>query len=66
MKITTALKKASGISMSVPVGMFVTGTFTDPSVRPDIKSIAEQPAVKKAAKQLAPAAEKLLKGLFKK
>lgn len=66
MKITTALKKASGISMSVPVGMFVTGTFSDPSVKPDLKSIAEQPAVKKAAQQLAPAAEKLLKGLFKK
>ena len=66
MKITTALKKASGISMSVPVGMFVTGTFADPSVKPDIKSIAEQPAVKKAAEKLAPAAEKLLKGLFKK
>lgn len=66
MKINAALKKASGVSMSAPVGMFVTGTFTEPSVKLDIKSIAEQPAVKKAVEKLAPGAEKLLKGLFKK
>ncbi|HCC49013.1 MAG TPA: hypothetical protein DEQ38_12995 [Elusimicrobia bacterium] len=66
MKISTALKKASGISMSVPAGMLVKGTFSDPQVKLDVKSVAEQPAVKKALDKLAPGANKLLKGLFKK
>lgn len=66
MKISTALKKASGISMSVPAGMLVKGTFSDPQVKLDVKSVAEQPAVKKALEKLAPGANKLLKGLFKK
>ncbi|MDD2804167.1 MAG: AsmA-like C-terminal region-containing protein [Elusimicrobiales bacterium] len=66
MKITTTLKKASGITMSAPVGMLVKGTVTDPQVKLDVKSIAEQPAVKKALDKLAPGADKLLKGLFKK
>lgn len=66
MRLSVAMKRASGISMSVPVGLFVKGPFSDPSVRPDAKSIAQQPAVKKAVESLAPKAEKLLKGLFKK
>ena len=66
MKINTELKQASGITMSAPVAMTVKGTFTDPSVKADIKSIIEQPAVKKALDKLAPDASKLLKGLFKK
>lgn len=66
MKINTALREASGIKMSAPVGMFVKGTFSQPSVKADIKSIAGQPAVKKAVEKLAPAADKLLKNLFKK
>jgi len=66
MKILTALKKASGITLSAPVGMLVKGTFADPQVKLDVKSIAEQPAVKKALDKLAPGADKLLKGLFKK
>jgi hypothetical protein len=66
MKINTTLKKASGISMSAPVGMAVKGTMTDPQVKVDFKSVAEQPAVKKALDKLAPGASKLLKGLFKK
>ncbi|OGR80726.1 MAG: hypothetical protein A2X32_09285 [Elusimicrobia bacterium GWC2_64_44] len=66
MKILTTLKRASGVTMSAPVGMLVKGTFTDPQVKLDVKSIAEQPAVKKALDKLAPGADKLLKGLFKK
>ena len=66
MKINTTLKEGSGIRMSAPVGMYVRGTFTEPSMKVDMKSIAEQPAVKKAVQKLAPAADKLLKGLFKK
>ncbi|HAN04575.1 MAG: hypothetical protein A2X29_05170 [Elusimicrobia bacterium GWA2_64_40] len=66
MRLSVAMKRASGISMSVPVGLFVKGTFADPAVKPDVKSIAEQPAVKKAVERLAPKAEKLLKGLFNK
>lgn len=66
MKINTTLKEASGIRMSAPVGMLVKGTFSDPSVKADMKSIAEQPAVKKALDKLSPGASKLLKGLFKK
>lgn len=66
MKIATRLKRGSGVSMSVPASMFVKGTFDAPEVKLDVKSIAEQPAVKKAVEKLAPGAEKLLKGLFKK
>lgn len=66
MKINTTLREASGIKMSAPVGMIVKGTFSEPSVKADLKSIAEQPAVKKAVNKLAPAADKLLKNLFKK
>lgn len=66
MRIDTTLREASGIKMSAPVGMFVKGTFSEPSVKADIKSIAEQPAVKKAVEKLAPKADKLLKNLFKK
>jgi hypothetical protein len=66
MKINTTMKAGSGIGASGPIGMLVTGTFTDPSVKPDIKSIVEQPAVKKAIDKLVPNASKLLKGLFKK
>jgi|GEM_PF-1331141 len=66
MKISTTLKQASGISMSAPVGMLVKGTMTDPQVKLDLKSITEQPAIKKALDKLAPKASDLLKGLFKK
>ncbi len=66
MKINTTLKEGSGIRMSAPVGMYVKGTFAEPSVKADMKSLAEQPAIKKAVNKLAPAADKLLKGLFKK
>ncbi|HAT72103.1 MAG TPA: hypothetical protein DCS63_04735 [Elusimicrobia bacterium] len=66
MRINTELKQASGITLGAPVGMLVKGTFADPSVKPDIKSIAEQPAVKKALDKLVPEGSKLLKNLFKK
>ncbi len=62
LKINTRLKQASGITLSAPVGMTVKGTFDNPSVKADIKSIMEQPAVRKNIKN----AEKLLKSLFKK
>jgi len=65
MKINTTLKEGSGIRMSAPVGMLVKGTFSEPSVKADMASIAEQPAVKKALQKLAPGADKLLKNLFK-
>ncbi len=66
MRIETKLKAASGVRMSAPVALLVKGTFDDPAVTPDIKSITEQPAVKKAVEKLAPKAEQLLRGLFKK
>lgn len=66
MKIGALLKKASGVSMSAPVSMLVKGTFADPQVKLDMASVIEQPAVKKALDKLAPNADKLLKGLFKK
>jgi len=66
MKINTQLKQASGITMSAPLAMTVKGTFSNPSVKADIKSLAEQPAVKKALDKAIPGASKLLKGLFKK
>ncbi len=66
MRINTTLKAASGVRMSAPLGMLVKGTFADPSVKPDLRSITEQPAVKKAIDKLAPGASKFLKGLFKK
>ncbi len=66
MKISTRLKEASGIRMTAPIGILVKGTMTAPEVKADMKSIAEQPAVKKALDKIAPGASKLLKGLFKK
>lgn len=66
MRINTELKRASGISMNAPLAMTVKGPFSDPSVKADIKSIAEQPAVKKAIDKLVPDGAKLLKNLFKK
>lgn len=66
MKISTTLKAASGVRMSAPLGMLVKGTLGDPEVKADLKSIAEQPAVKKAIDKLVPNGSKLLKGLFKK
>jgi len=66
MKINTTMKEGSGMKMSEPVGMLVKGTFADPSVKPDLKSIAEQPVVKKAIEKALPGASKFLKGLFKK
>jgi len=52
LKISTKLKKASGISLSAPVAMTVKGTFNDPSVKADVKSIIEQPAIKKGVENL--------------
>ncbi|MBI4655312.1 MAG: AsmA family protein [Elusimicrobia bacterium] len=62
LKINTTLLKASGISMSAPVGMYVKGTFSNPSVKLDVKSVIEQPAVKKTIVQ---GLEKLLERLKK-
>lgn len=66
MRISIKLKKASGISMSVPVRLIIKGTFDAPSVKVDMKSILEQPVVKKSLKNLAEQGSKLLEGLFKK
>jgi hypothetical protein len=66
MKVNTLLKQSTGIKMTVPVTMLVKGTFDNPSVKADIKSIAEQPAVKKALDRVIPNGSKLLKGLLKK
>lgn len=66
MRVETRMKKASGVTMTAPVAFTVKGTFDSPSVKPDIRSIAAQPAVQKAAEKLAPGAAKLLKGLLGK
>jgi len=57
-RISTKLHKQSGISMSTAMDLLVTGTLTDPKVKPDVKSIIKQPAIKKAI-------DKNLKKLFK-
>ncbi len=66
LRVATTLKKGSGVTLGAPLAMTVKGPLSDPSVKPDIKSIAEQPAVKKALDRLAPEGSKLLKNLFKK
>lgn len=66
LKISVKLKKASGISMSVPLVMKVKGTFDAPSVKVDMKSVMDQPVVKKGIKQLAEEGTKLLDKLFNK
>ncbi|PIS46911.1 MAG: hypothetical protein COT17_06120 [Elusimicrobia bacterium CG08_land_8_20_14_0_20_51_18] len=65
MKMNIKLRQDSGVRMTEPLGMLVTGTMDDPKVKADIKSIVKQPAVKKAVEKLTPAAEKMLKKLFK-
>ncbi|MBI5063645.1 MAG: AsmA-like C-terminal domain-containing protein [Desulfatitalea sp.] len=59
MKVSVKLKKASGISMSVPLAMKIKGTFTAPEAKVDMKSVMDQPVVKDNLK-------KLLDGLLKK
>ena len=66
MRVSTKMKQSSGIVTNTPVDMLVKGTFSAPSVKLDIKSIAEQPAVKKAIDKLVPEGSKLLKSLFGK
>jgi hypothetical protein len=64
MRVSTTLKR--GVSLGAPLAMTVKGTFANPSVKPDVRSLAEQPAVKKALDKVIPNGSKLLKGLFKK
>jgi len=52
LKIKTRLKPASGINLSEPVAMTVKGSFDDPSVKPDVKSLMAQPAVKESVQKL--------------
>ena len=56
MKINTTIKE--GIKMGAPIVLNVKGTFSNPSVKPDVKSITEQPMIKQGV-------EKLLKGFLK-
>ncbi|MBI5743192.1 MAG: AsmA family protein [Elusimicrobia bacterium] len=63
MRVATTLKRGG---LGGPLAMTVKGTFANPSVKPDVKSIVEQPAVKKALDKLVPGGDKLLKNLFKK
>ena len=49
--------------MTAPVSMLVKGTLSSPSVKADMKSVLEQPAVKKG---LDKAVKGLLKGILKK
>ncbi|MFA6434912.1 MAG: AsmA family protein [Elusimicrobiales bacterium] len=55
-KINTTLKE--GIKTGAPVVINVKGTFSNPSAKPDIKSIVDQPAIKQGV-------EKLLRGFLK-
>ncbi|OGR52711.1 MAG: hypothetical protein A2049_13130 [Elusimicrobia bacterium GWA2_62_23] len=64
MRVSTTLKR--GVSLGAPLAMTVKGPFASPSVKPDVRSLAEQPAVKKALDKVIPDGSKLLKGLFKK
>jgi hypothetical protein len=65
-KVNTQLKQASGIKMSEPLAMTVKGTFANPSVKADVRSLIDQPNVKKALDKAIPNGSKILKGLFKK
>lgn len=64
MRVSTTLKR--GVTLGAPLAMTVKGPFANPSVKPDVRSLAEQPAVKKALDKVIPEGSKLLKGLFKK
>lgn len=66
MKINTTLKEGSGIKMSAPLTLLVTGPMASPSVKPDIKSVIAQPAVKKNIDKAVQEGTKLLKNLFKR
>lgn len=66
LRVSTTLKKGSGLTLGVPLAMTVKGQLANPSVKPDVKALAGQPAVKKALDRLAPEGSKLLKNLFKK
>ena len=66
MKINTTLKEGSGIRMSAPISLLVTGTMDSPSVKPDVKALMEQPAVKKNMDKVMQEGTKMLKNLFKK
>jgi len=61
-EISVKLHKKSGISMSVPACMKITGTFASPKVKLDVKSVLKQPKIKKAIDK---GAKKLFKKLFK-
>ncbi|MEA3307520.1 MAG: AsmA-like C-terminal region-containing protein, partial [Elusimicrobiota bacterium] len=61
-RISAKLHKQSGISMSKTVDLIVKGTLTDPKVKPDIKSVLKQPAIKKA---LDKGVKKLFKNFLK-
>jgi len=52
MKVSVKLKKASGISMSVPLAMKIKGTFTAPEAKVDMKSVMDQPVIKDNLKKL--------------
>jgi len=58
LRITARLKETGVLSLPAPIGMTVKGTFDEPSVKPDVKSIIGQPAVKDKV-------EKLLRKLIK-
>ena len=52
MKVSIKLKKASGISMSVPLVMKIKGTFAAPEAKLDMKSVLDQPVIKDNLKKL--------------
>ena len=48
----------AGISTPIPLGVTIKGSFSNPSVKPDVSSIFKQPIIKDNV-------QKLLKGIFK-
>ncbi len=52
MRVSVKLKKASGISMSVPLAMKIKGTFAAPEAKVDVKSVLDQPVIKDNLKKL--------------
>lgn len=62
MRVQTKIGASVGPKLSGPIGFTVTGSLSDPSVKPDVAAILKQPVVNDAVEQ----GKKLLEDIFKK
>ncbi|MBI4386866.1 MAG: translocation/assembly module TamB domain-containing protein [Elusimicrobia bacterium] len=61
LRVSTRLAPQAGIKLGGPIGFWVRGSLSDPSVKADVGAILKQPAVQDAVEQ----GKKLLENLFK-